>query len=173
MGDGGFGHVYNLATNKHLKYETLERNPRRGGLSSLDGALRGVYRSPVTGGANHKSWGKSVLVPPKAPTPHKATRVKPGKGPFLGYAWASTQDKPGGGTTPGLDPGMPDPGCTWVRRKKSHLGKTRQKYLRPVGGQRFSPPPRGRSRRSWTTPVLPGFYGPGLFLGMVALMKSV
>ena len=82
-------------------------------------------------------------------------------------------DKPGGGTTPGLDPGMPDPGCTWVRRKKSHLGKTRQKYLRPVGGQRFSPPPRGRSRRSWTDPGSSRVYGPGLFLGMVALMKSV
>ena len=107
------------------------------------------------------------------PTPHKATRVKPGKGPFLGYAWASTQDNPGGGTTPGLDPGVPAPGCTWVRRKKSHLGNP-AKNLRPVGGKRFSPPPRGDVRDApGRTPVLPGFYGPGLFLGMVALMKSV
>ena len=55
-------------------------------------------------------------------------------------------------------------------------GKNPAKNLRPVGGQRFSPPPAGTfatlldGRR---TPVLPGFYGPGLFLGMVALMKSV
>ena len=80
---------------------------------------------------------------PTSTTPHKATRVKPGKGPFLGYAWASTQDKPGGGTTPGLDPGVPAPGCTWVRRKKSHLGKTRQKISDPSGGSDFLPPPAG------------------------------
>ena len=69
-------------------------------------------------------------------TPHKATREKPEKGPFLGYDWAGSQDKPGSDTTPGLDLGLAPPGSPWGRSKNSHPGETRQKILGPVGGQR-------------------------------------